>query len=610
MRNKKIFIILVFSICMKEFAFAQQTSAKADSTLIYKNIELYSKKSKFTKFIYKLVFKPVAISLPINKGKKKVYKKLIQKQYSAFEGKPIRRINIETLDPFGYSVADTIATTGNLAKTGNKLHVKSMPITIRNLLLIRQNQLFDSLLVKESERLVRARGYVHNVSFLVTTLKNADSVDILIRELDNWSIIPQIIISNSHTNFALTDKNFIGLGHELRTAYTLYHHTDGNNNYNINYFIPNIRNTYINSTLHYGSDEYGNFSKSLTINRPFYSAFAKWAAGANFMQQFCKDSILAGNLFYVLRQYKFNTQNYWVGNAIQIFKGNTEYKRTTNLITAVSFLRIRYLEKPIAMYDMSHIFSNENFYLGSIGISTRKYVQDKFIFNFGVIEDVPVGQLFNLTAGYQIKENTGRLYIGAQISSGNYHSWGYLSSNIEYGTFLHASHSEQGVVTAGVNYFTGLIEIGNWKFRQFVKPQITFGINRFSYDSLTLNNSLEGFNSSKLSGTNRILFMLQTQSYAPWNFIGFRFGPYLVYSLGMLGDAMSGFKNSKAYSQIGLGVLIRNENLVIGTFQISISFYPSIPGIGQDILKINSFKTTDFGFKDFEIKKPATTLYQ
>jgi len=104
--------------------------------------------------------------------------------------------------------------------------------------------------------------------------------------------------------------------------------------------------------------------------------------------------------------------------------------------------------------------------------------------------------------------------------------------------------------------------------------------------------------------------MLQTQSYAPWNFIGFHFGPFLVYSVGMLGDAFSGFKNRRMYSQIGFGVLIKNDNLVFNTFQISISFYPLIPGNGQNIFKMNSFTTTDFGFRDFEIGKPVPVMYR
>ena len=50
-----------------------------------------------------------------------------------------------------------------------------------------------------------------------------------------------------------------------------------------------------------------------------------------------------------------------------------------------------------------HIYSGEDFYLGEIGISARKYVQDRYIFKFGVIEDVPVGKVYELTGGYQVK---------------------------------------------------------------------------------------------------------------------------------------------------------------------------------------------------------------
>ena len=136
-------------------------------------------------------------------------------------------------------------------------------------------------------------------------------------------------------------------------------------------------------------------------------------------------------------------------------------------------------------------------------------------------------------------------------------------------------------------------------------------MNRFPYESLTINEDygLKGFKSPVLSGTQRLLFTLQTQSYAPWNLIGFHFGPFIICSLGMLGNATEGFKHSKVYSQIGLGVLIKNENLVFNSFQLSISFYPSIPGVGQNVVKMNSFKTTDFGLRDFVIERPSGNIY-
>jgi hypothetical protein len=92
--------------------------------------------------------------------------------------------------------------------------------------------------------------------------------------------------------------------------------------------------------------------------------------------------------------------------------------------------------------------------------------------------------------------------------------------------------------------------------------------------------------------------------------IGFRFGPFLTCSFGMLSDPVSGFSHSRIYSQIGLGVLVKNEYLVINNFQLSISFFPFIPGVGENVFKTNAFRTSDFGFRDFEIGKPAIVGYQ
>ena len=136
---------------------ARSDSIKADSTKIYRDIESFSDHSKFTKFMYRLFFKPGDPDLPLKAYKKRV----IRKPYSSYQGKIIRHIEIETLDPFGNSIGDTIASSLNfISKTGNKLHVKTFPRTIRNLLLVHRNQPFDSLRFKESERLVRSMSYI------------------------------------------------------------------------------------------------------------------------------------------------------------------------------------------------------------------------------------------------------------------------------------------------------------------------------------------------------------------------------------------------------------------------------------------------------------------
>src|SRR5450759_4307511 len=141
----KIFLILFFvSFLINDFASAQETTVKKDSTLLYKNIESYSHRSKFTLMIYRMIFNPVStISKKSTSVKKKVPKNLVQKPYSTFEGKIIRNIDIVTLDPFGYSATDTsVAKQNFLYKAGNKMHIKTQSIAIRNLLLIRKNEPF------------------------------------------------------------------------------------------------------------------------------------------------------------------------------------------------------------------------------------------------------------------------------------------------------------------------------------------------------------------------------------------------------------------------------------------------------------------------------------
>jgi len=260
MQIKTVVIIMLVSVYAGDFALAQQPDVKKDTTLKYENVEGYKDQSRFTRFVYRLFFKPVGVS-PVKKGtKRKIAKRPLQKPYSSFEGKTIRQIHVETLDPFGFSIGDTIKSYPNfISRAGNRIHIQSRDATIRNLLLIRQNQIFDSLLVKESERLIRKRNYVTDVSFYVRVIsKNSDSVDVFIRELDKWSIIPNVALTDARITFKLTEQNFLGLGHEIRDGLT-WRQKSGNLTNTAGYFIPNISNTYINSTFQLGTDEYRNF---------------------------------------------------------------------------------------------------------------------------------------------------------------------------------------------------------------------------------------------------------------------------------------------------------------------------------------------------------------
>lgn len=606
---KIFFSLILFSFLLPLASIAQQK----DPARVYRKIEGFSKKNKISKFIYKELFRALPSNIPpapISGVKKKI---LLEQYYSRFEGKIIRNIDVISFDPFGYDHKDTAKTPRKfLEKSGNALHIKTMHQTIKKLLIIKKNEPFDSLRVHESERLIRSQSFIHEVVFYpVLTAENADSVDIVIRTYDLWSIIVNTKASKSGFMLDIKDKNFSGLGHQFQNVYNRNYGTQAQN-YRANYYVPNIYHTYISSLIAFDMDEKNNYNRSLDINRPFFSAFTKWAGGGYYLQHFNTAVLYNPDSTSFHQNYKYHTQDYWLGKAWQTHKGTTEDVRTTNLILAARVLNIHYLEKPPAYFDSLNLYSNERFYFLVVGISKRRYDQDRYIFKYGNTEDVPVGRSYSFVNGHQYKNNKGRYYLGARVYWGQYYPWGYFSSNLEYGTFFNSSRREEESVTAGINYFTQIFSIGKWRIRQFVKPQCTIGFNRLPNDNLSINNELgiRGFNSTGLSGrSQKMVFTLQTQSYAPWNILGFRFGPYIITSFGMLGTTAAGFSHCRIYSQYGVGLLIRNEYLIYHSLQISIAFYPSIPGDGDNVFKVNPVKTTDFGFRDFDIGKPSTISY-
>ena len=573
---------------------------------MYQRIQNYSTKNKFTKLFHKLVFRPVNVKtkkLPI-----------VPQVYKDFEGKIIRNINIITLDPFGYSELDTTKKARNWTeRTGNRIHIKTSRLAIRNTLLIKKNKPFDSILVKESERLIRTQRFVNRVAISPQLIaNNSDSIDINIRVLDSWSIIPKGSISSSGSNFKLNDRNILGSGHELNTKFRS-RFSDGKNAYGVAYTAPNFKNTFIRTTVRYDIDLDDYYTKSVNIERLFYSPLTKWAGGIYLDKQFRKDTLPDNTATFALQNFKYNSHDLWLGRAFKIWNRNTESGRTTNLIVSGRFLNVKYLESPSLIYDPTDFYSDEKFSFLGIGVASRKFIQDKYIFRNGIIEDVPIGKIFGITSGYQIKNSHGRYYMGARAAFGNFYRWGFLSANFEFGTFFDSSQATQSAFSFQANYFTKLTSLGKWKLRQFIKPQLIIGAKRDTSigDQLTINDNygIQGFNSTNY-GTQKAILTLQTQTYAPWNLWGFRINPYFNYSIALLGSSMQGLLSSKAYSSIGIGIIINNDFLIFSAFQISLSYYPSIPGNGENVFKTNSFETTDFGFQDFDFGKPRTVIYK
>lgn len=615
---------IVVLICYYSKGFAQVTQQQNDSTdAVYEKIEDYSNKNKVTKFLHKLIFKS---------GSGQKHRKVRHAvNYGPYEGKIIRNINIETYEPFGFSLTDTTQRANSwLEKTGNNLHIKSKEFNIKNLLLIKEKQPLDSLLLSESERLIRSKNYIRSVKITPKIVENtADSVDILIEVLDSWSLIGEVQFSTTKTKIKLNERNFLGFGHQFKPDIT-YRYADQKFAHDILYNIPNVKNTYIGASARYYRGLNGFYNRRLNIERPFYSAYSKWAAGMYIDQRFWQENFSNDQENAQFQDFKYQSQDIWGGYSFKIFKGKLLEERTSSLVASFRLLNVDYKQGPSVEYDSIRFFSDELFLLGSIGITSQQYEKDSYIFRDGIIEDVPVGNSYALITGVQHKNDKNRLYLGASISRGEYFNWGHLSANLAFGTFFNDARLQQTTYSFQANFFTNLLNLGgHWKMRQFIKPKVVIGSNRLNSmgDRLTIdetdrlqrfyynaergdkNHGIPGFESNQ-RGTKKYVLSLQSQFYAPWELLGFRLNPFVNINAAMLGNEGTPITKSRFYSSLGIGVLIRNDYIVFNAFQLSIAYYPNMPGEGNHIFRGNAFKTQDFGFQHFDLGKPKPVPYR
>lgn len=592
-------------------SFAQTNDSISTSQQQMERLEELSKKGKLTRQLHKLLVRKKTTNVNTN------IQAIAQADYDfeKYQGKIVRNIHIQTYDPFGYSIHDsTKVPHKQVEKIGNRLHLKTKQFTVRSLLQFKRNQPLDSIKLKESERLLRAERYIRRVSVKpVEILPEADSVDVYIKVLDAWSWYPTGSLSTSSGRLSLTNRNFAGMGHYFNNQYRV-RFKEGRHAYRTQYQVNNIGQTFIDAGVYYNIDLDKNYIKQLYANRRFYTPMTRLAGGFTISQSSVRDSVPNLEGVRKLHNFKSTDLDVWLGHSKPLYyRYNNLHKVQTNFITSLRYYSRKYSERPSGEYDPYNYYTNQRMYLGTIGLASVNYVQDRYIFYYDMIEDIAVGKTFMLTGGFQEKNNIVRPYFAAQFALGKYTKHGYFGGEFQLGSFMNNKKFEEGVFRVEGLYFSKIYQWGKWRFRHFFNPEIVIGLNRWDYamDKINLNGSygIDGFDSYELRGTKKVLLNFQVQSYAPYEVLGFRFSPFFSTSLGFMGDNDNTFVTKDMYSKIGLGVVISNDYLVFNNFQLSLAFYPKIPGNGHNIFKTNNLRNTQFDLQQFNYGRPQLVPY-
>lgn len=622
MKKKKahsLFLIVLFVLitCTSNVVKASIMDSTAKSkqyTKFDSTMMRFSNETKLGRFIFKNLYEqPQQEAKPIDN----MQSRQKQDRINRYKGKVIRNVYYKSLDPFGTEVEDTlIMRRGFVEDIGNKINTGTRQSNIQSLLLFKKGDIIDPLRIKESERLLRRQEYIRDARIIVpaNTKRKADSVDIIVIVQDRWSINASVGASTTSSDFRITESNLLGTGSRVTQA-GQYDIAKGKfSNWQGELSDNNIKNTYIDGKLFYNISPTIRFH-GINFNRTFFSPLTKWAGSAGISRYVENKEYTVSDGIIIPAKLTYNVSDAWLGRSIKINQ-NEENGRTNSFVIGSRYVKTDYIERPDRSLDSIYSYADVNLYLFSIGFSSRRYYKDKKIFRFGNTEDIPEGRSFNAIFGILDEGQTTYLYNALKYSAGQHiMRFGYVYGAMQYGVFYNDYIASRGVFSVDASYFSDLWTMGKWNMRQFVYLQVTNGLNRLANESISLNGrgveSLYGFNSFAVLGKNKTLLKFESIFYTPFNFAGVQVASVVFAGFGKIGRPLYANVNPNTiYQAYGLGLLLRKENLVVNTLQITIGFYPNIPvGTGTNF-KYNPIGVNNLNLKDFDVSKPELINYR
>lgn len=504
-----------------------------------------------------------------------------EEYYNLYKGKIIRNIEIIKLNVFGPSLKDTAAVSARWTdKIGNNTHVKTREFIIRNNLFFTKGDTIDPALLVDNERLLRELYYLKDASIQIAEVPgNPEFVDVLIVTKDVYSAGFYANLYNLESGvIEVYENNLAGLGHKLTGSIYLNTTENPPTGFEFNYNIDNIGGSFLKSRIQYlksfDTERYG-----IELSRDFYSYSTKWAGSLKLYQTSSLDDIKKIDTTLLNVRLKYTTQDIGIGRSFLLKTSNWQYQNRTRFIIGIRYVNNIFYKGPEVSERYNFQYHDNQLILGGIAYSRQRYYKSNLIYGFGKTEDMPIGLLIQLTGGLEQDEFYKRPYWGLRLSKGVYYpKIGYLNAHAEFGGFSNEGHIEQGTLKFTGQTISNLHYFNRLKLREFLSINYSRGINRFVDEKVYLNtNDIWGFSSDNLFGIQKISFHSEIVAFSDLYIYNFRFLFFGFGDLGLIGPENRSIFSNKLYSGIGLGIRVRNENLVFKTFQIRFAYYPAVP---------------------------------
>lgn len=191
----------------------------------------------------------------------------------SLEGLPILEVTIENNDIFDLEQENQKLW---IHRWANKLHINTRKKTIEEQLLFDTQNGYDRQLIRETERLLRSRSYIHEANIAVEEICGK-GVKLTVVTTDNWTLTPSITASRSggetRTALEIEESNLLGLGTEIKIL------SESDEERDSNAFIYRDNNWFGNlETLKLElADNSDGHVRQVDIARPFIKQDSKYA---------------------------------------------------------------------------------------------------------------------------------------------------------------------------------------------------------------------------------------------------------------------------------------------------------------------------------------------
>ncbi len=492
-----------------------------------------------------------------------------------YSGVKIRRIEIRRLSVFGTNINNPIdVKEKGVNNILNKSHVNTNERIIRKNLLFSEGDTISPLNLSENERILRQLPFIDDARIIVIPVSENEA-DITVLTKDVYSIGASLNYRGLKKGaVSVFEKNLFGTGHELGIDVPYDSSLPGSPGIGVHYRVNNIAKSFINLNGYYlnglGKETYG-----ISLSRRLVSAETKYAGGISVIQMYTTEDL---DTLPVPQPLKYNLQDYWLQRSFLINRDNV-----SRIIVGIRYTNNNVFDRPYILPDSYYSLQNYRLYLASLSFSVQKFYKTKLIYNYGRTEDIPYGGLLKFTAGKEyneFNEYKERQYLGTEMAYGNsLKTIGYFYVSAGIAAFINGSQARQGLLTASLNYFSNLLPVRNSMIRNFLYFDYTHGFDRNIDERLLYNkeNGFSGFRNDSIFGHQRLTVSIESVLFSPANLYGFKFAFFGFADLAFLSGKENPVGSRNTLSGVGVGIRLRNDNLVFNTLQIRIGFFPNPP---------------------------------